>query len=99
MPFVLLFNASDRQEAVLNEFKSLLPGSEQVRGALVYRDTVLKFEKNPLQGEGDECDLQISAFPLLVLNEAQQQAVLNEVLGALQGLVGHVDVLAEDELR
>jgi len=99
MTFALLFNASDGHQAVRSGLRSLLPGSEQVRDALVYRDTVLKFEKNPLQGEVGECDLQISAFPLLVLNEAQQRVVLNEVLGALQGLVGQVDVLAEDELR
>lgn len=97
--FALLFNWPAGQIAALGEVEKLLPGSERVRGALVYKKNALKFEKNPLQGEVDEMDLQLSAFPIEDEVElAYQRQVFREVHQALQSFVGKVVILAEDEL-
>lgn len=70
-----------------------------VRGALVYKKNALKFEKNPLQGEDGEMDLQITAFPIDDdIDLTHQRQALREVRRALQTLVGKVDSLAEDDL-
>ena len=97
--FALLFSYPNGELAALNALRALLPGAAQVRGTLVYKDNVLKLEKNPLQGDDGEHDLQISAFPLLGPDVTHQRAVLQEVLKSLSSLAGEVDVLAEDELR
>lgn len=85
--------------AALEAVSARLPGAEQVRGTLVYKDNVLKYGNNPLRGEDGEFELQISAFPLLESDATRQRVVLQEVHEALVSVAGAVDVLAENELR
>lgn len=99
LTFALMFNWPDGHLAALRVLQPLLPESEHVRGTLVYKKNVLKFEKNPLQGEDGEMDLQISAFPVDdKVDLANQRQILREVRRALQNFAGEVAVLAEDNL-
>jgi hypothetical protein len=97
--FALLFNFSAGLGAALEAVRSSLPEAESARGALVFKNNVLNFEKNPLRGEVDErFEHQLSAFPLREPDVEAQRHVFHAVLEALRGVAGEVDVLAEPEL-
>jgi hypothetical protein len=97
--FVLQFNYGGGYQAALEAVQTLLPGAVRERGALMYRNNVLQFQKSPLFGDsGEKYHLEISVFPVLDANLMHQQLVLREVRAALCSVAGEVDVLAESEI-